>query len=953
MSAPARTPVSTYRLQFGGEMGFRRASEIIPYLSKLGITEIYASPLLAARPGGTHGYDLCDPSRLNPELGTTQDFEAFRNALRAHGLGLILDFVPNHMGNDPAANPWWRDLLENGPSSPYSRYFDVDWDPVKPELKNRILLPVLGDQYGAVLESGQLRVRYQQGRFSLHYWQLDLPMNLRRMRPVLRYGLEEFSAAQGEDDADVRELRSILFHLDHIPPYTETDPDRSAERHREMEVVRERLASLTDASQAVREHIERAVERFNTPDGENSDYLLLHRLLEEQVYRLSYWRTAMHEINYRRFFDINELAAIRMEDPAVFDDAHEMVARLAREGTVTGLRLDHVDGLYDPAAYFERLCESVRPEPNARLYVVAEKVLSLEEQLPSQWAVDGTTGYDFLNDVTAVFIDGRSAPRLRRMYARFAGEMPAFADVVYESKKLIIATSMASELNVLAHELNRISEADWRCRDFTLDSLQEALREVAACFPVYRTYVNQDGWTPYDQKAIETAIARALRRNPAMEPSIFDFLSRMFLPVRKQWPSEASYRRAMSFAMKFQQYTGPVQAKGVEDTAFYRYGPLLSQNEVGGEPWRFGSTVAEFHESNQRRAQNWPLTMLASTTHDTKRGEDARARLNVLSEVPDEFRLWLSQAARSTAGLKTILDGMAMPDRADEYLYYQTLLASWPMGSPEDPGDEFVERMREYMRKATKEKKVHTSWIHASDAYDVAVSDFVTRSLTGRRWARFRKHLAAFHRRISLYGMLNSLSQLALKLCAPGVPDIYQGAETWNLSLVDPDNRRPVDFERLAETLEALDHPARDRSGWLRDLLASGVDGRVKMLATAEGLRLRSRWPDVFTHGTYEPMEVAGSQREHVVAFTRRASTHRSGDRTVMVVAGRFFASLARHADSLPLADGIWEDTTIATPAGAGALVDILSGRRHEPIAETLTANDVLADFPAAILTNG
>ncbi|MEZ5399117.1 MAG: malto-oligosyltrehalose synthase [Bryobacteraceae bacterium] len=944
----ARTPVSTYRLQLGPGMGFLRAASLVPYFASLGATELYASPLLAARPGSTHGYDLCDPGRLNPELGSEEDFAQLCAALRHHNFGLVLDFVPNHMGNDSSANLWWRDLLANGPSSPYARFFDVDWDPVKPELRNRILLPLLGGQYGDILAAGELQVRYAEGRFTLHYWAHDLPMNLRRMRPLLRHGLAEFTASLGDGDPGALELQSILFHLDHIPDYTESSPSKSAERIREIEIARERLSTLTASSPALRRFVDSRVELVNTPEGDNDGYRLLHAVLEGQVYRLAYWRTAMHEINYRRFFDINELAAIRMEDPEVFVAAHALVARLAAEGVVTGLRLDHVDGLYAPSAYFEQLAREITGPRGARLYVVAEKILSADEALQEEWRLHGTTGYDFLNDTNAVFIDGRSAARLRRIYSRFAGEAPAFSDVVYDSKQLIVASSMASELNVLAHELNRISESDWRYRDFTLDSLQEALREVVACFPVYRTYVDESGWSTFDQKAIETAIARALRRNPATEPTIFSFIQRMLLPDREDFARRAgnaaagdsAWRRAVRFAQKFQQYTGPVQAKGVEDTAFYRYIPLGSQNEVGGEPSRFGCSVAEYHDSNLRRAECWPLTMLSSSTHDTKRGEDARARLNVLSEIPDEFRAWLTSAARSNAGLKTIVDGQMMPDRADEYLYYQALLGSWPSASPVDPGDEFVARMVEYMRKATKEKKIHTSWINPSEAYDRAVAEFVTRSLTGRRSVRFRKHFAAFHSRLDRFGMVNSLAQLVLKLCAPGIPDIYQGSEDWNFSLVDPDNRRTVDFETLAAGLaRPFEHP--------RLLLENWRDGRVKLFVTAAGLRLRKRWPELFTAGAYDPVEVSGALRDHVVAFTRRA-----GSRAITAVVPRFSATLTRAAGSgWPL--GIaWSDTAIELASGAStSLEEILTARTvaRGPDGRIGIAA-LLAEFPVAIL---
>jgi (1->4)-alpha-D-glucan 1-alpha-D-glucosylmutase len=629
----------------------------------------------------------------------------------------------------------------------------------------------------------------------------------------------------------------------------------------------------------------------------------------------------------------------------VFEVCHSLVRELAADGFVTGLRLDHVDGLYDPAVYFERLHEHVAP-PGGRLYITVEKILTGGEGLRGDWHVDGTTGYDFLNRVNGVLVDQAGGPRLRRIYSRLTGQTSPFADYIYEAKKVIISASMASELNVLAHELNRISESDWRYRDFTLDSLQEALREIVACFPVYRTYVNEQGWTEFDQRAIDTAVARALRRNHALEPSIFSFIARMLLPRRDAIRGEAAFRRALKFAMKFQQYTGPVHAKGVEDTAFYRWGPLISLNEVGAEPQFFGITVAEFHHSNAERRAHWPLSMSTTATHDTKRGEDARMRINVLSEIPAQFRTWLAQCRRMNSGAKTIMDGAAAPDRADEYLYYQALLGAWPAGSPVEPGDSFLERMREYMRKATKEKKVHTSWIHPSEAYDEAVTGFVSHTLSGRRSERFRGIFAAFHARVARFGMLNSLSQLVLKLCSPGVPDFYQGRELWDFSLVDPDNRAPVDFElcqrRLSEVEPLL---GRGNADGVRELLEEWVDGGIKMLITAAGLRLRREWKDVFLDGSYEPVETGGSRRDHVVAFQRRL-----GERTLVAVAPRLFVALTAPDDRWPLGEAVWQDTSLMIPDGT--FTDSLSGSRVTCRDGKLFLGDVLRACPVAILTN-
>ncbi len=569
-------------------------------------------------------------------------------------------------------------------------------------------------------------------------------------------------------------------------------------------------------------------------------------------YRLSSWRTATHEINYRRFFDINELAAIRMEDAEVFDATHALTLKLIQDGVIQGLRLDHVDGLFDPHAYFARLRSAVGED--RPFYIVVEKILTDGEQLAEDWTVQGTTGYEFLNSLNSLYVDKRSAREFQKLYGRITGDRRSFKEVVYSSKKLIIETAMASEMHVLAHELNRISESDRHYRDFTLLSLQEALTEVVACFPVYRTYVSENAWSEFDKRNVELAIRDTLRRNPAQESSIFRFIRKMLLPVaRPDLPSDEHARR-LRFAMKVQQYTGPVQAKGVEDTAFYRYCPLLSLNEVGGNPTRFGGKPEEFHEANVERVKHFPLALSSTATHDTKRGEDARARLNALSEIP---RLWANQVkmwARINSSARTRVQDEHAPDRSDEYIYYQALLGAWP-ADQDEPTREFVDRMKQYLAKATKEKKVHTSWITPSPEYDAAVCQFIESTLIGTRAKHFLAQFSPFQKRIAELGMVNSLSQLTLKMASPGVPDIFQGSEVWDLNLVDPDNRRPVDYATRQHKLTdirdgiAKSLPCCATLNMATQLLADWKTGAVKLFLTTQALQLRKRRPAVFLQG--------------------------------------------------------------------------------------------------------
>ncbi len=950
---PRRVPVSSYRVQLNPDFTLSDAAELIPYLAALGATECYTSPVLAARPGSRHGYDICDHSRLNAELGGDAGFAALASAARAHDLGIVLDFVPNHMSTHPMANAWWRSVLESGPSSPFASFFDIDWDPVKPELKGKILLPVLGDQYGATLDAGQLQLEYANGTIRLRYYELDLPLNPRQLRQLLEHRLDALRAALAPDDPDLIELLSVLFHLEHLPAFTETDPYLMEERQREKVVALDRLGALLERAPAVRRHVEANLRLFNGTPGEPSSSDLLHELLEAQPYRLASWRTAMHEINYRRFFDVNELAGIRMEDPAVFRAAHALTARLVREGAVTGVRLDHVDGLFDPARYLDDLATCLGP--GAPVWTTVEKILSPGERLNEGWMVHGTTGYDFLNSLNRVFIDGRRATAFTALYTAFAGEGPAFQDVVYEAKKLIITSSMASELNVLAHELNRISESDRRFRDFTLDSLQEALREVVACFPVYRSYYHGVEPTAFDRASVDRAISAALRRNPALEPTIFGFIRQMLLPAHTPGVTDAEHERRQRFAMKFQQYTGPVQAKGVEDTAFYRYGPLVSLNEVGGDPEHFGQSVASFHADNQERLQRWPLSMLATTTHDTKRGEDARARLNVLPELPRRWRALLSRWSSVTSPARGTVHDRPVPSAAEEYLLYQALLGAWPPGTSGPPGPEFIERIRGYMLKAMREAKVHTSWINPSREHEQAVLAFVQAVLAGPASARFCRSFSPFAATVSWFGMLNSLAQLVLKLGAPGVPDFYQGTELWDLSLVDPDNRRPVDFASRRQLLAGLAPlaaaaagdddapPAHDAVG---ALLSSWGDGQIKMHVTHAGLMLRRRHPALFLEGAYLAVPAEGTKADHVVAFARR---HRG--MAVLVVAPRLVVGLCGDEGTVPVGPAVWGDTVLRAPPGArpGDYRNVLTGERLHLGVPTVLVSDLLATLPVGM----
>ncbi len=953
-----RVPVSTYRLQLNAGLTFAQAADVSAYLHRLGITDLYVSPSFKAAPGSPHGYDICDHTQLNPELGGDEGFATLAAALHKLDMGLVLDFVPNHMGADPAANPWWRDVLENGPSSPYARFFDIDWRPLKAELFDKVLLPVLGDQYGRVLERGELRVKFDNGAFTLAYFEHCLPLNPRQMAPILSRDLDTLKAEMPNEAPELLEFQSILTALHNLPSYTETDPARIEERHREKEIARERLTRLTAACETVRAYIERVVDRLNGVAGEPATFDLLHGLLEAQAYRLAYWRTAQHEINYRRFFDINGLIGVRVEDPVVFREVHQGVLRLVRDGAVTGLRLDHLDGLLDPKTYLQQLDEALRESQGKSLYVVAEKILSAGEVLAEDFRLEGTSGYDFLNDVNGLFVDGKGARPLKHLHARFTGRATSFADLVYHTKALIADSSLASELAVLAHALNRLSEKDRRSRDFTLVSLHACLREIAACFPVYRTYLGFSGTSGAETAVIETAIAQARRRNPAMESSVFDFLRGILLSRDQDAPSPERAGEQRAFALKLQQYTGPLQAKGLEDTAFYRHNVLVSLNEVGGDPQRFGVSVRAFHASNQHRRQDWPFTMLATSTHDTKRGEDARCRIDVLSEIPGDWGRKVATWSHINASARTNVDGEPAPDRGDEYLFYQALLGAWPAEQTAPiVSTALLDRIQSFMLKAIREAKLHTSWVNHNEAYENATRRFVETVLDRKRGREFLASFVPFSAQAAFSGMLNSLSQLVLKLASPGVPDFYQGCETWNLSLADPDNRRPVDFQGLRNSLARMEPHLGDRTTTLRrrafvtGLLENWRDGRIKHFLTAAGLHLRRRYSPVFLEGEYLPLAAEGAKANHVVALARRL-----GDVTIVAAAPRLCHDLSDAHGRSPLGARVWRDTRVWLPGEGGGepFRDAFTGAMLTPTREAhrhgLYLADVLTVLPVALL---
>jgi len=873
-------PVATYRLQLTADFSFERAAEIVPYLKSLGISHVYASPFMKARKGSTHGYDIVDHAAFNPDLGGEAGFERLSAALQRHGLGLILDFVPNHVGVHFADNPWWLDVLEWGPASPHAASFDIDWEQLPHRSRGGVLLPIIGSSYGQALERGEIELRYDadEGSLSAWYFEHRLPITPERYGEILRIAIREAGAEQSDAGRHILELAARYNGL--------RRPNRKEAPHFKTEL--KTIAGAADV-------IARGLAAYRAGPDRPSQTLALHHLLERQHYRVGHWRLAASDINYRRFFDINTLAGLRVEDAATFNSIHRLIKRLVADGKLHGLRLDHIDGLRDPTQYFQRLRRLIREAQGgaaAPFYVVVEKILCQHEKLHGFAGVHGTTGYEWMNVISQVLIDGRGLDPLDEIWRQLSSRPPRLAPILKEAKRRVLETLLTSEFTVLTRLLARIAHGHYSTRDYSEDSLRQALELYVLHFPVYRTYLTAAGPTQHDRTLISETIERARADWFAADGGIFDFLrDTLTMDLTMAKTSTHSAPRVRRFGLKVQQFTGPMMAKSLEDTAFYRYPRLLALNEVGGDPAAGGVSVASFHELMRTRVRDWPHGMTATATHDTKRGEDARARLMALSEIPGE---WASAVARwkvMNASHLVTRGEMRAPSATFEYLLYQTLLGAWPVGSRDDT---FVARLQAYALKAAREGKQETSWLNPNEAYETGLSSFIARILDPARSPEFLDSIDVLARRVALLGALNSLTQLTLKATMPGVPDFYQGSEFWDLALVDPDNRRPVDFAERAGKLAALDQP-----DW-EALAEDWGSGHVKLAWTRHLLRLRAEHANVFTNGDYQPLEVTGPHKDHVIAFARR-----HGREAAITVALRWFAPLTDAGRHWPQADAL------------------------------------------------
>ena len=960
--AQAIIPRATYRVQLHSEFRFADASELVPYWAGLGISHLYISPPLRARPGSQHGYDVVSHGELNPELGTREEFDRMVETLHQHQMGLLVDIVPNHMGVLGGDNAWWLDVLENGAASAYADYFDIDWAAADSALTGKVLLPILGDQYGVVLENGELKLGFEpeQGRFTLTYYEHRLPIDPAGYGTLLRRAARGLGGVEAQVNSGL-ELLAAAF--EQLPPHDSHDASARRVRQGEKSALKERLAALIRQQPSLAQVVDKSLAPLNGRKGDRTSFDALDALIAVQPYRLAQWRVAGDQINYRRFFDINDLAALKMENGEVFEDTHRLILELAADGSIDGLRIDHPDGLADPAAYFEQLQRRYAEvagiawprvdangstAPTLPLYVVVEKIVAPYEEVPRDWAVHGTTGYRFANVINGLMIDGHAKARLDRAWRVFVkGDAEDFEELSWHCRHIVMESSLAGELTVLATALLRLAREDRRTRDFTLNLLRNALAEVVASFPVYRTYI-VDKPSAQDRKFIDWAIGRARRHAVAADASVFDFLRRVLLGRPLPGAPARLGDRYRVFARRLQQYTAPVAAKGIEDTALYRHHRLISVNDVGGEPDSFGMSIAAFHAASRDRAIHWPHTMLATSTHDAKRSEDVRARIDVISELPAAWRLTVRRWSRMNRRHKRTVAGASAPSRNDEYLLYQMLIGSLPTGPLSgDDLTEYAERLDGAMLKSARESKLITSWMNPNGPYEAALTGFIHELLSSRENNLFLEDLQVNGAVFAWYGALNSITIATFKTLSPGVPDFYQGCEAIELSLVDPDNRRPVDYARRRELLVRGDEvdALPDRSAALRELLEHARDGRAKFHALRCALRLRRDHEIMLRNADYIPLEVHGERSDNVVAFARRDERQ-----WVIVVGARLYSGLGLEVGDLPIG-AVWGDTRIALPdeLNNASFADAVSGRMHR-VGDGLTVSDVLRDFPVAAL---
>ena len=946
-----RVPAATYRFQFHHGFRFDAAKALVPYLHDLGITDLYSSPFFKARRRSIHGYSVTNPLAINPELGTRAAFNALARTLKARRMGLLLDIVPNHMALSQD-NPWWQDVLEDGPASPYAIFFDINWHPPHGILDGKVLQPILGESYGQTLEGQEMKLALEEQGFSVRYYDQKFPLDPKTYNLILSHRLDDLTRELGEGDPAILSLRGLITLIDYLPPRTVSSNSKLQERQRQKDVLKKNLWLHYQGNPAIKKFLDDNLAIFNGKKGDPNSFNLLDRLLRLQPYRLASFRVALDLINYRRFFSVNDLIGLRVEDPKVFEASHALMFSLVKDGRITGLRVDHIDGLFDPEGYLRRLQDrvaAVAQAPDAgeqKFYLVVEKILAEDETIPASWPVAGTTGYDHLDRVNGLFVEPQGYRQIKRIYARFTHCEGDLADVVYDKKKLLLETQFGGEVEALGHRLAVLAEQDRQARDVSKNDLQAVLKEFIAGLDCYRTYIRSFAVPPPDQAFLEEDLAEVRRKNPNLNPVALDFVRRvLFLEFPPNLPEDQK-KAWLHFVMRWQQFTGPIMAKGFEDTALYVYNPLVSLNEVGGS--LNAVSPEDLHRFNQQRQRLIPHGLNATSTHDTKRGEDVRTRIAVLSEMPEAWEACLKRWSAFHRSKKLLVGGIAVPDRNQEYFLYQTLIGAWPLF--EKQMADFKERIKVYVVKAAREGKINTGWIKPNLEHENALTAFVEAVLDEHNNQEFLEDFKAVQADLAYCGALNSLTQVLLKIASPGVPDLYQGTELWDFSLVDPDNRRPVDFQERLRLLRDIKKTAAPDAGSLAARLKeTWKSGALKMYVIYQALNFRKAHQGLFMEGDYLPVKVRGPRDKHVVAFARRFE-----GTWAVVAAARFFSGLVDGGDG-SFKKGAWEKTSLALPADApGQYVNVFNGAtlacRQDRRKKALPLAPLFQDLPVALL---
>lgn len=942
-------PISTYRIQLNRDFGFKELNDISSYLGSLGISDVYGSPIFKARKSSAHGYDIVDPNSLNPELGSEKDFEELITALKGKGMNWLQDIVPNHMAFD-SQNTMLMDILEQGGDSAFINFFDIDWDHQYENIKGRLLAPFLGKFFSEALENQEIKLAYNENGLTVNYFSISLPVRLESYRKVFIYNLEKLKNDIGERDADLIKFLGIIHTLKTLsfnkhPVNVNKDVSsrdiaflnkvKSEDEYSHIKYTKAMLWDLYCQNEKIRNFIDENIRFFNGIKGLPESFDNLFYLLSEQLFRLSFWKVAAEEINYRRFFTINDLISLKIENEEVLEHTHGLIFRLIKEGKITGLRLDHIDGLFDPAEYLRRL-RNHAPDT----YVIAEKILNFNERLDDTWPIQGTTGYDFLNYLNGLFCKKENASLFSKLYSEFSASAMAYEDLLCEKKRLIIGKHMAGNIDNLAHMLKKISGNDRYGLDITLYGLKRALVEIMANFSIYRTYVNNSTFSGEDKAYITDALEKAKKRLPDYIYEI-NFIEKFLLLQYVSSTKENDKALCVDFIMNFQQFTAALMAKSYEDTFLYVYNRLLSLNEVGGYAQRFGITKEEFHDFNKGRFKNRRYSLNATSTHDVKRGEDIRARINVLSEMPKDWRQAVGRWSNLNKSRKAVIDGKSIPEGNEEYFLYQTLIGSYPFSKDELP--DYTVRIKSYMVKALREAKVHTAWLNPNSEYEQAFLNFTDCILTPSAKNLFLNSFLEFQRKIAWFGMFNSLSQALLKITSVGAADFYQGTELWDLNLVDPDNRRKVDFQLRRKALNYI-KGKEDISSLIKELFANKEDGSIKLFLIYRGLLARKNIPALFQDGEYIPLVCEGSHKENIIAFARK------NDRSwAITIAPRFLSGVAPEGD-YPCGASCWKDTRIILPQDSPAHWQEAISAEELVSGAGILAADAFKVFPAALL---